>query len=252
VTSSIHGKCALITGGANGIGRATALRLAQEGANIGLLDLEEDALSIVVSEIEALGQKAVAVPTDCTSAEAIANAFNKVREQLGPIDILINNVGQSARDKMTDFVTTDLSTLDFILDINLKSAILCARQAMDDMVPRGYGKIVNLTSEAAVTGAPRCWDYGSAKAGVIGFTRTLAQEVAVNGITVNAIGPGAIRTRAYDVLPKDVMDGVVAGIPAGRVGEPEDISSAVAFLSSDESSYITGQTLLVNGGNWML
>ena len=187
MTSSINGKCALVTGGANGIGRASALRLAQEGANIGLLDLEEDALAEVVTEIEALGQAAVAIPTDCTSAEAIAEAFSKIREQIGPIDILINNVGQSARNKMTDFVTSDLSTLDFILDINLKSAILCSRQAMDDMVPRAYGKIVNLTSESAVNGSPRCWDYGSAKAGVIGFTRTLAQEVAAKGITVNAI-----------------------------------------------------------------
>lgn len=252
MTSSINGKCALITGSANGIGRASALRLAREGANIGLLDLEEDALSAVTAEIEALGQKAEPVATDCTSEQAISEAFDQIRKLLGPIDILINNVGQSARNKMTKFATSDLASLDFILDINLKSCIYCSRNAMDDMVPRGYGKIVNLTSESAVNGSPRCWDYGSAKAGVIGFTRTLAQEVAAGGITVNAIGPGAIRTRAYDQLPKEVIDEVVASIPAGRVGEPEDISAAVAFLASDESSYITGQTLLVNGGNWML
>jgi NAD(P)-dependent dehydrogenase (short-subunit alcohol dehydrogenase family) len=252
VISSINGKCAVVTGGANGIGRATALRLAGEGADIGLLDLEEEALVSVVAEIEDLGGKALGVATDCTNPDAISNAFSKIRTQLGPVDILINNVGQSSRDKMTDFATSDLSTLDFILDINLKSCILCSRQVITDMCSKTYGKIVNLASESAVNGSPRCWDYGSAKAGVIGFTRTLAQEVAAQGITVNAVGPGAIRTRAYDLLPKDIIEQIVAGIPVGRVGEPEEIADVIAFLSSDQSSYITGQTLLVNGGNWML
>ena len=249
---SIKGKCAVVTGAANGIGRAVALRLASEGADIGLLDVEQEALSDISKEIEETGRKVISIAADCMHADAVESAFRKVRDELRPVDILINNVGQSAREKMTDFANSDLSTLDFILDVNLKSCILCSRQVIGDMLNQKYGKIVNISSESAVNGSPRCWDYSSAKAGVIGFTRALAQEVAANGITVNAIGPGAIRTRAYEQLPSDLMEKIVANIPAGRVGEPEDISSAVTFLASDESSYVTGQTLLVNGGNWML
>ena len=139
-----------------------------------------------------------------------------------------------------------------MLAINLKSCILCSRQVTDDMRQKRRGKIINIASESAVNGSPRCWDYSAAKAGVIGFTRALARELAPFGVNVNAIGPGPVRTRALDQLPKAVLDTVIADIPMARVGEPDEIANAVAFFASDQSDYITGQTLLVNGGHWML
>ena len=139
-----------------------------------------------------------------------------------------------------------------MLAINLKSCILCSRQVTDDMRQKRRGKIINIASESAVNGSPRCWDYSAAKAGVIGFTRALARELAPFGVNVNAIGPGPVRTRALDQLPKAVLDTVIADIPMARVAEPDEIANAVAFFASDQSDYITGQTLLVNGGHWML
>ena len=189
---------------------------------------------------------------DCTDARDVGAGFARIRDELGPVDILLNNVGQSARERMSDFWRSDLETLDFMLAINLKSCILCSRQVVDSMRQRRRGKIVNIASESAVNGSPRCWDYSAAKAGVIGFTRALARELAPFGVNVNAIGPGPVRTRAMDQLPRAVLDSVIAGIPMGRIGEPDEIASAVAFFAGDQSDYVTGQTLLVNGGNWML
>jgi len=198
------------------------------------------------------GSRVLPLTLDCTAAHSIAAAFVRIREELGPVDILLNNVGQSARERMSDFSESDLGTLDFMLAINLKSCILCSRQVTDDMRQKRRGKIINIASESAVNGSPRCWDYSAAKAGVIGFTRALARELAPFGINVNAIGPGPVRTRALDQLPKAVLDTVIADIPMARVGEPDEIANAVAFFASDQSDYITGQTLLVNGGHWML
>ncbi len=250
--NGIDGRVAVITGAGNGIGAACARRLATDGATVALLDLDPTAAEAVAGEIRASGGQARAMAVDCTDRKAVEAAFAEIASSLGPVDILVNNVGQSARDKMSDFVEADMDVLDMILDINLKSTILCARQVVGPMQARGYGRIVNMTSESAVNGSRKTWEYSAAKAGVIGFTRTIARELAADGITVNAVGPGATATRAMERIPADLLDRIKAGIPAGRLAEPDEIANAVAFFSGDQCAYVTGQTLLVNGGNWML
>jgi NAD(P)-dependent dehydrogenase (short-subunit alcohol dehydrogenase family) len=252
MSGALTGKVAVVTGAANGIGLASALRLARDGANLALLDLDASGLKTAAAAVAESGSRVFSVPVDCSDGVQVATAFARVRDELGPVDILLNNVGQSARERMTEFADTDLGTLEFMLAINLKSCIVCSRQVVEDMRKRRSGKIVNIASESAVNGSPRCWDYSAAKAGVIGFTRAVARELAPFHVNVNAIGPGPIRTRALDQLPKALLDSVVAGIPMRRVGEPDDIANAVAFFASDQSDFITGQTLLVNGGHWML
>jgi NAD(P)-dependent dehydrogenase (short-subunit alcohol dehydrogenase family) len=248
----LAGKITVITGAANGIGRTTALLLAQHGADVGLLDFDQRALADLCDEIRGMGRQAVGVPLDCTDRVHVASAFKQVRDALGSVDILVNGVGQSARERMTEFADANLDTLDFLIAVNLKSCILCSHQVVPDMKARRTGKIINIASESAVNGSPRSWDYSAAKAGVIGFTRAIAQEFAPFGINVNAIGPGPIRTRAIGEMQKSVIDDIIAEIPMGRVGEPEDVANAVLFFASDQSAFVTGQTLLVNGGHWML
>jgi NAD(P)-dependent dehydrogenase (short-subunit alcohol dehydrogenase family) len=251
-THMLQHKVAVITGSANGIGRTTALRLAEDGAHIGLLDFDANAVAEVCEEVRKLGREAIAIPLDCTDAVDVGSAFKQVREALGPIDILVNGVGQSSRNRMTDFAAANLETFDFLIAVNLKSCVLCSHQVVPDMKARGSGKIVNIASESAVNGSPRSWDYAAAKAGVIGFTRAVARELAPFRVTVNAVAPGPIRTRAIDEMPKNVIDSIIADIPMGRIGQPEDVANAILFFASSQSDYITGQTLLVNGGHWML
>jgi NAD(P)-dependent dehydrogenase (short-subunit alcohol dehydrogenase family) len=252
MTKPLEGKIAVVTGAGNGIGRASALRFCADGATLALLDLDKGAVEGVAGEVRAFGGKALPLALDCSNADQIAAAFATIREELGKPDILLNNVGQSARERMSDFVNADMKVLDFILDVNLKSCILCSHQVVKDMKERGSGKIINLTSESAVNGSLKTWDYSAAKAGVIGFTRAVARELAPYGINVNAVGPGMTRTRAMEQLPQDLVQKIADAIPARRAGRPEDIANAIAFFASDQSDYITGQTLLVNGGNWML
>lgn len=245
-------RIAVVTGAANGIGLATAVELSRAGADVALLDLDgrtEERASQIVHET---GRKVIAVPLDCTNRDHVVSAFKMVREHLGPIDILVNNVGQSARERMSDFTAADLGTLDALLAVNLKSCILCSHQVAPEMQARRSGRIINITSESAVNGSLRCWDYGAAKAGIIGFTRAIARELAPFGVSVNAIGPGATRTGAIDKMQKGYIERIIADIPMGRMAEPEDIAHAVGFFASDRAAFITGQTLLVNGGHWML
>lgn len=248
----LEGRVTVVTGAGNGIGRACAARFAAEGAAVAVLDLDPAAARSVAGEIAGAGGRALAIGLDCTRREDVEQAFRRVDAELGSVDVLVNNVGQSARDRMSDFAEADMAVLDFILDVNLKSCILCSRQVVPTMKARRHGKIVNITSESAVNGSLKTWEYSAAKAGVIGFTRSIARELAPFGINVNAVGPGATRTRAIDQLPRELMERIAQGIPAGRLGEPEDIANAVAFFAGNQSDYVTGQTLLVNGGNWML
>jgi NAD(P)-dependent dehydrogenase (short-subunit alcohol dehydrogenase family) len=248
----LDNRVAVITGAANGIGRMTALMLAQAGADVGLLDFDSAGLEGIRAEIEALGRRAVGVPLDCTDRIHVISAFKQVREALGPVDILVNGVGQSARGNMSEFANAKIDTLDFLIAVNLKSCILCSHEVVAEMVSRRYGKIINVSSESAVNGSPRSWDYSAAKAGVIGFTRAIAQELAPYGINVNAIGPGPTRTRALEEMPKGVIDNIIAQIPMRRIAEPEDIANAILFFATSQSDFVTGQTLLVNGGHWML
>lgn len=250
--AGFSGRVAVITGAANGIGAACAARFAQGGAQVVLLDRDGAGASAMAAEIEAAGGRATGFGLDCTDLPAIEAAFARIEAQFGAIDILVNNVGQSARERMSDFVEADMAVLDFILDVNLKSAILCSRQVVAGMKARGQGRIINMTSESAVNGSLKTWEYSAAKAGVIGFTRALARELAPFGVTVNAVGPGATATTAMQKIPQDLLERISKGIPAQRLGRPEEIAHSVAFFADEMSGYVTGQTLLVNGGNWML
>lgn len=250
--SDRSGRLAVVTGAANGIGAACAARLAADGASVVLLDRDADAVRNLADRIGWEGGTVASFAVDCTDQTAIESVFAEIAAMVGPVDILVNNVGQSARERMSDFAEADMAVLNFILDVNLKSAVICARQVVPTMKQRGWGRIISLTSESAVNGSLKTWDYSAAKAGVIGFTRSVARELAPFGVTVNAVGPGATATGAMEKIPADLLDRIRAGIPAGRLGRPEEIAHVVAFLADDLSGYVTGQTLLVNGGNWMI
>lgn len=249
---SLKEKIAVITGGANGIGLASALRLARDGADIALLDRDAAGLEQTAAAVRAVGRRVATYALDCTDEHAVKAAFADINEEFGRVDILFNNVGQGARENTSEFLTADLKSLDFLFAVNLKTCVLCSHQVVAQMRERRSGKIINVTSEAAVNGVVRNWDYAAIKAGIIGFTRSLAREMAPFQVNVNVIGPGATRTRAIEQVPHDLMQKVIAGIPMQRIAEPEEIASVVAFFASDASNYVTGQTLLVNGGNWML
>lgn len=246
------GGVALVTGAANGIGRASALALAKAGADLAVLDLEADPLTGLAEDIRALGRRVEAISLDCTDGTRLEAAIARVETQLGPIDTLFNNVGQSARDKAGPFVESEEATWRFVLEISLLTAMRTSRRVAPGMVARGQGRIINMSTHSAFYGDVGLADYAAAKMGVIGFTRSLARELAPSGVGVNAIAPGAIRTRAHDRLPAEVIDEIRQTVPLGYVAEPEDVANVVVFLASPASRYITGQTLLIDGGRWMI
>jgi NAD(P)-dependent dehydrogenase (short-subunit alcohol dehydrogenase family) len=245
-------KIAVVTGAANGIGRASALALAREGADLAVLDIEADRLATLAGEIAALGRRALPVALDCTDGAAVAAAVARVRETFGRIDVLFNNVGQSARERASQFFESEPATWDFVLGVSLRSAMLATRQVVGEMRARRSGKIVNMSSESAFYGDVGLVDYSAAKMGVVGFTRALAREMAPFRVNVNVVAPGAIATRAHDRLTPGVVERIKAETPIGFVGAPEDVAHAVVFLASEESRFITGQTLLIDGGRWMI
>jgi NAD(P)-dependent dehydrogenase (short-subunit alcohol dehydrogenase family) len=239
----LAGKVAVVTGAANGIGRASALALAREGASLAVLDQEGDRL-------ETLAQETGARPfvLDCTDRAAIEAAFAAI----GRVDVLFNNVGQSARERASAFADSDPETWEFVLRVSLRSCMLATRQVVGQMRDRGAGKIVNMSSESAFYGDTGLVDYSAAKMGVIGFTRALARELAPFRVNVNAVAPGAIGTRAHDRLPPAVIDKIKQSTPMGYIGTPDDVANAVVFLSTEDSRFITGQSLLIDGGRWMI
>jgi 2-hydroxycyclohexanecarboxyl-CoA dehydrogenase len=244
-------KVVAVSGAAQGIGRAIALRLAEEGNDLALLDLDGDGIETVAAEIAARGRRALPLRTDMLDRAAIKASFAKLGAALGPVDILVNNVGQSAREKAAPFWEADGELADFLVRICLHTAMDAAREVVPAMRERGSGRIINIASDSAFIGSKSSAAYAAAKAGVIGFTRSLARELAEYRITVNAIAPGYIRTRAMDQLPKEFVEKAIAETPLGFLGEPEDVAEAVAYFAGDRAGYVTGQTLIVNGGRWM-
>ena len=252
VEGRLSGRIAVVTGAANGIGRASALRLAREGADLAVVDREGEALHAVGRAIEELGRPALAITADWTDAVAVGEAFAAIRRRFGRIDILFNNVGQSARERASEFHMSEEATWRFVIEVSLLTTMRASRLAVEEMRARKSGRIVNMSTESAFYGDVGFVDYAAAKMGVVGFTRSLARELAPYQINVNAVCPGAIRTRAHDRLPVEVIDRVRTSVPMGYVAEPEDVAGVVAFLASDDARYITGQSILIDGGRWMI
>ena len=252
IAGRLADRIAVVTGAANGIGRASALRLAREGADLVLVDREGDTLQGVARDVEAAGRQVLPITADWTDASAVHAAFAAIRQRFGRIDILFNNVGQSARERASEFHVSTEETWRFVVEVSLVATMRATRLAVEDMRERRRGRIINMSSESALYGDVGFVDYAAAKMGVIGFTRSLARELAPFHVNVNAVCPGAIRTRAHDRLPKDVIDKVRNSVPMGYVAEPEDVAGVVAFLASDDARYITGQSILIDGGRWMI
>jgi NAD(P)-dependent dehydrogenase (short-subunit alcohol dehydrogenase family) len=252
MTDRLAGRICVVTGAANGIGRASALCLARAGADVAILDREADALAEVADEIGRTGRRVLPLTLDCTVQGEIEQAFGRIYREWERVDVLFNNVGQSAREKASEFWCSDPETWRFVLDVSLVSAMVCTRQVVNGMRERRSGKIINMSSESAFYGDVGLVDYSAAKMGVIGFTRALARELASFQVNVNAVAPGAIRTRAHQRLPAEVIDRIREGTPMGYIAEPEDVGNVIVFLASDDSRFITGQSLLIDGGRWMI
>ena len=234
--------CALITGGARGIGAATARTLADAGWPVGVnYRSDPDAARTVVAEIEAAGNRAVAIEGDVTAAGAIEDLFSQLEEGFGPVLVLVNNAGMRA-----DALSPQLRDEEWaqVIETNLSAAFRATRRALRPMLRARFGRVVNVASVVGLRANAGQANYAASKAGLIGFTRTVAVEVARRGVTVNAVAPGFVETQLTD----GVGNGLVDAIPARRPGTPEEVASCVRFLASDEASYVTGATLTVDGG----
>lgn len=242
----LDGTTALVTGAAGGIGLATARRLWAEGACVVALDLHP-ATAPAADEGRWLALTLDGMDPDSpAAAQAVAEAT------FGPVDILFNNLGQSGRERAGMFCTSDESTWRFVTDINLMTTLRFSRCFAPGMQQRGRGRVINMASDAALSGDLRLADYAAAKMGIIGFTRALARELAPQGVTVNAVCPGAIRTEAHARIPAETLAALVAATPAGFIAEPEDVAGLVAYLASPEARFVTGQTIAINGGRNMI
>ncbi len=248
----LEGKLAVVTGAANGIGRASALRFASEGANLAILDLEADGLDKVAEEARKGGATVLTIAGDCTDQKTVEEAFRKIYAEFGFIDVLMNNVGQSARERASEFYKSDPEVWRFVIDVSLMSTLIASRQVVPSMREAGRGKIVNVASNAGMAGEVGISEYAAAKMGVIGFTRSLARELAPFKVNVNAVCPGVTKTRVIDRISEEFLEKIRASIPLGYFAEPEDIAAAAAFLASDDSRYMTGQSVVVDGGRWMI
>jgi len=244
----LAGKVALVTGAAQGIGKAVALLLAQNGADIAVSDVNFEKAEETAKEIQALGRRAMAIKVDVAKLDDVEKMVEATLSQFGQINILINNAG-IARDKLILRMTEE--DWDAVLNINLKGTFNCTKAVVRHMSKQKSGKIVNIASVVGEMGNPGQGNYAASKAGVIGFTKTIAREFAQRGINVNAIAPGYIETPMTDALPEKAKEELKRLIPMDRLGKPEDVAEAVLFLVSEASSYITGQVLNVNGGIYM-
>jgi 3-oxoacyl-[acyl-carrier protein] reductase len=244
----LEGKNALITGGAQGIGKSIALAMAKEGAGIGIADVNLESAQATADEIKALGVKGLALKLDVSNQTNVSEAFNIFKTEFGSLDILINNAGIT-RD--TVLLRMKEEDWDAVLNINLKGSFLCSKEAVKIMAKQRSGKIVSISSVVAFMGNPGQANYSSSKAGLIGLTKTIAKEYASRGIRANAVAPGFIQTAMTDALSDEVKNEMHKAIPLGEFGTSEDVANAVIFLSSADSDYITGQVIHVNGGMYM-
>ena len=249
MTGRLAGKKALVTGAAGGIGGAIATAFAREGADVAVLDLKLAAAEERAAGLQQFGIKTSAVAADVSDEEQVNAAVAKAQGDLGRIDILVNNAGID-----TTSVVAEMSTemWDEMIAVNLRSVFLCSRAVLKPMIERKFGRIINIASQLGHKGAPQMAHYAAAKAGVIGFTRSLAYEVAREGVTVNAICPGPIDTALFRALPPDWVKRKLSELPIGRAGTVDEIAPTAVLLASEEGSYYIGATMNPNGGDVMI
>lgn len=245
----LEGKVALVTGGSRGIGRAIALRLASDGADIALCARNVEAAESVGLEVEALGRRCLVRQADVSQSDQADELIKAIVGEMGSLYALVNNAGIT-RDNLLMRLKDD--DWDDVLRVNLKGAFNCARAAARPLLKARGGRIINITSVVGLQGNAGQANYAASKAGLIGLTKSLAREMASRSITVNAVAPGLVPdTGMTDELSEDVVDGMLANVPLGRPGTPTDVAHAVAFLATEEAAYITGQVLSVDGGMTM-
>lgn len=245
---SLEGRVAIVTGAGSGIGRACAIQLARDGAGVAVWDLDADGAAATVREIEDAGGRALACIGDAADAAQIAVSTERTRAELGPVTILVNNAGITA---FCRFRKIDEDAWDRMLRVNLKGPFLCTQAVIGDMLDAGWGRIINISSSSAQTGAPAMAHYAASKGGVIAFTKALAMEYAADGITVNNIPPGSVVTPMLESSPVD-LETTAKIVPMRHLGKPEDIAAACSYLASEAAGYVTGQTLSVNGGRYLV
>ena len=245
-----EGRVALVTGGARGIGRAIGETLAKRGAELVVADLQEELAKQTAKEVQdATGKRTLAISVNVANPGSVNAMVEKALSELGHIDILVNNAG-TTRDKL--IMRMDEEDWDIVIDVNLKGAFNCCKAVFRSMMKQRYGRIVNISSVSGQAGQTGQANYSASKAGLIGLTKALAREFASRSITVNAVAPGFIPTTLTQDLAPEWKDAILKATPLGRMGTPEEIAYAVAFLASDEAAYITGQVLAVDGGMVMM
>jgi 3-oxoacyl-[acyl-carrier protein] reductase len=242
----LTGKCALVTGASGGIGGSIARALYAQGAKVALSGTRVDPLNALAAE---LGDRAFVTPCNLGDVDAVKALPGQASEAMGGLDILVNNAGIT-RDNL--FMRMSDDDWQSVIDVNLTSTMHLMKAVMRPMMKKRFGRIINITSIVGVTGNAGQVNYAASKAGMIGMTKSYAQEIAARGITANCVAPGFIETAMTSELPESVVTNMLGSIPQGRMGNPEEIAATVAFLASDEASYITGQTMHVNGGMAMI
>ncbi|HVR71412.1 MAG TPA: 3-oxoacyl-[acyl-carrier-protein] reductase [Vicinamibacteria bacterium] len=245
MTGELEGRVSLVTGASRGIGRAIARELASRGATVLCGARDRERLAATVAEIVAGGGRALPVPLDVADRASVAAAFEAVLRTHGRLDHLVNNAGITRDNLVLRMKPEDWQQ---VLDTNLTGVFLCTQAALRPMIKQRAGRIVSVTSVVGLTGNPGQANYAASKAGIVGFTKSVAREVASRAVTVNAVAPGFVETEMTAAMTDKAREAVTSLIPLGRVGQPEDVAAAVAFLVSDRAAYITGQVLSVDGG----
>lgn len=247
MTRSLNGRVAVVTGAGSGIGRAIAIRLAEDTARIAVWDINAAGAEETARLIREAGGTAIAIEADCSDKAAIHAAAQRTRAELGSIAILVNNAGIAL---FNPFLETDDETFDKVIRINLRGPWLVTRECLPDMLEAGWGRVINITSSSVQTGSFAQGHYVSSKGGLVGMTKALALEFAASGVTFNMIPPGFIDTPMLRSAPIDA-EAYAQTLPMKRIGQPEDIAAAAAYLAAEEASYITGQVISTNGGRYM-
>ncbi|HEX7751856.1 MAG TPA: 3-oxoacyl-ACP reductase family protein [Novosphingobium sp.] len=247
MTRSLNGRVAIVTGAGSGIGRAIALRLAEDTAKVAIWDINGEGAEETAKMVRDAGGTAIAIVADCSDKAAIEAAAAQTRRELGPIAILVNNAGIAP---FTPFLQTEDDLFDKVIRINLRGPWLLTKEVLPEMLEAGWGRVINITSSSVQTGSPAQGHYVSSKGGLVGMTKALALEFAPSGVTFNMIPPGSIDTPMLRAAPVDA-DSYAKTLPMKRLGKPEDIAAAAAYLASEEAGYITGQVISTNGGRYM-